>query len=70
MWFKSYNATGDVSGRVSSGHIKWMEPVGATGAYFIQATLVDGSTRRVSTESFPTFADALAGIDDLLLNGS
>ncbi len=77
MWLKTYVAsTGTQSGRVNVDHVLWFEAVPGSGGTFgviafVIATSAAQYTRSV-TPGYPyaTNADALAAIDDFILNGN
>lgn len=76
MWLKTYNGSGTYvqSGRVNLDLVAWFEGLPGTGGFGIYATAGTGNTfaSKLVTPGYPyaTAADAVAAIDDLILNGS
>lgn len=73
-WLKTYAGGPTQVGRVNLDHVLWFETVTVGGTFGVYAFAFsgNGSAAKLVTAGYPyaSMADALAGIDDLILNGS
>lgn len=76
-WLKTYSPASPFaqSGRVNLDQVLWLEVAPAAGVFGVNAavaTTVATFSPRLMTPGYPyaTAADAVAAIDDIILNGS
>jgi len=71
MWVKTYDSSGNESGRINLDNVSRIEVVSAGGSWEIKAYPVTATTNlSVASAPFATRADAMGAIDELLVNGS
>lgn len=75
-WLKTYNSSSPFAqlGRINLDLVSWFDGSNGAGGFGVYATVGAGSVSgtKLVTPGFPyaTAADAVAAIDDLILNGS
>jgi len=73
-WLKTYSPSGVPSGRVNIDQVLWFDTGPSSGTYGVYAlvNIGTGTFQRLVSAGYPyaTAADAVAAIDDIILNGS